>query len=147
MEDTRLSLFDFKMILRILYGRIRRNTKTSSNSLKKQSILRFLATCGDREMAEFVTLITAPFKSLQSKKTLMCIFECFFLVLDLSPVSAKAVIPLCKQQGFLRELKQLVTIAANQLEPHLPSILPLVLQLAATCVVLLTEQRNQVCLL
>lgn len=74
-------------------------------------------------------------------------FECFFLILDLSPVSAKAVIPLRKQQGFLRELKQLVTIAGNQLEPHLPSIFPLVLELAATCVVLLTEQRNQVSLL
>lgn len=73
----RLSLFDFKM-LRILYGRIRRNTKTSSNSLKKQSILRFLATCGDREMAEFVTLITAPFQSLQSKKTMICILNVSF---------------------------------------------------------------------
>ncbi len=133
----------------------------TGGSSRQGTVLRFLGSCREREMAEFVKLLTMPFQQLTSKwaiqlvhqTTSFCfvwkytcekIFYFFFSgISDLCSVSPDHVIPLKKQQGFLNLLGQMFTAVGQNIKHYLDHIFPILLNLATMCASLL-DQRNKV---
>lgn len=61
-------------------------------------------------------------------------------------VSSHAVVPIKRQEGFLKLTHQLLDALQDKLEPHLSTLLPVVMTLGYSCVQLLSSQRDKVSL-
>ena len=129
-------------------------------------MLRFLATCGEEEIAQFVYLNLGSFQNLPGRPSTRnthtlththshthththtsCIFftlGTLLLLLFPDEVNCKAVVPLKRQIGFLNLTRQLLQSLKEKLEPHLSAIMPVLLTMASYCAQLLSTQRDQV---
>ena len=118
-------------------------------------MLRFLATCGEEEIAQFVFLNLGSFQNLPGTcrpsahthtHTPHAFVTLGTLLLLLFPdeVNCKAVVPLKRQVGFLNLTRQLLQSLKEELEPHLSAIMPVLLTMASYCAQLLSTQRDQV---
>lgn len=73
------------VLIRVLYGRIQRFGHPKPAAQRRGAVLRFLEACKGGEVEEFVRLISAPFEHVTHGSG-----------------SSKEVIPLKKQQGYVR---------------------------------------------
>ncbi|CAH1799075.1 unnamed protein product [Owenia fusiformis] len=131
------------LLMRLLYGKM--YTKTGNDTqgkaqagVRRGIIFRFLAGCKQHELKVFVDLIFKPFKHLiesdDINKTV-----CDILQND----NISKVIPLRRQQSVLGTLEVIFNKLGHLLDSYLPSILRIMLGVAADCTRIL-ERRERV---
>jgi U3 small nucleolar RNA-associated protein 20 len=115
------------VLVRILYGRMLKHGQTKAAVRRRGIVLRFLETCRLSELQEFIGLVLAPFLKTP--------------VLE-SP-DPQCVVPLRKQQGFLKLCGQMIVALKEDIVPFAIDLLNISLRLTKHASIFL-DMRKQI---